>query len=180
MKKMRMCFPKEKTFSDGFQEYILDCKARNLRGGTIHHYQESVKQIYKRIPPNTPISSLNQQTMQKFYIALRDDPNLNEVSMGTYARDLKTLMRFFMKCGHVPVFSHLSIILIHIHGFLQKFPHFCNDRLRRQYLYPSAKRLNPRKEGWAALHGDSDNAMAGIAGNHHHVLAELVHHGGFL
>lgn len=78
MKKMRMCFPREKTFSDGFQEYILDCKARNLRDGTIHHYQESVKQIYKRIPPNTPISSLNQQTMQKFYIALRDDPNLNE------------------------------------------------------------------------------------------------------
>ena len=54
MKKMRMCFPKEKTFRDGFQEYILDCKARNLRDGTIHHYQESVKQIYKRIPPNTP------------------------------------------------------------------------------------------------------------------------------
>ncbi len=52
MKKMRMCFPKEKTFSDGFQEYILDCKARNLRDGTIHHYQESVKQIYKRIPLN--------------------------------------------------------------------------------------------------------------------------------
>lgn len=70
MKKMRMCFPKEKTFSDGFQEYILDCKARNLRAGTIRHYQESVKQIYKRIPPNTPISSLNQQTMQKFYITL--------------------------------------------------------------------------------------------------------------
>ena len=46
MKKMRMCFPKEKTLSDGFQEYILDCKARNLRDGTIHHYQESVKQIY--------------------------------------------------------------------------------------------------------------------------------------
>lgn len=105
MKKMRMCFPREKTFSDGFQEYILDCKARNLRDGTIHHYQESVKQIYKRIPPNTPISSLNQQTMQKFYIALRDDPNLNEVSMGTYARDLKTLMRFFMKCGYVPHFE---------------------------------------------------------------------------
>ena len=66
MKKMRMCFPREKTFSDGFQEYILDCKARNLRDGTIHHYQESVKQIYKRIPPNTPISSLNQQTITIF------------------------------------------------------------------------------------------------------------------
>lgn len=78
MKKMRMCFPKEKTFADGFAEYILDCKARNLRDGTIHHYQESIKQIYKRIPADTPISSLNKQTMTDFYIALRDDPNLNE------------------------------------------------------------------------------------------------------
>ena len=48
MRKMRMCFPKEKTFADGFVEYVLDCKARNLREGTIHHYEESIKQIYKR------------------------------------------------------------------------------------------------------------------------------------
>ena len=105
MKKMRMCFPREKTFADGFAEYILDCKARNLRDGTIHHYQESIKQIYKRIPPDTPISSINKQTMTDFYIALREDPNLNEVSMGTYARDLKTLMRFFMKCQYLPHFE---------------------------------------------------------------------------
>ena len=105
MKKMKMCFPREKRFVDGFAEYILDCKARNLREGTINHYRESIKQIYKRIPPDTSISSLNQQTMKDFYIALRDDPNLNEVSMGTYARDLKTLMRFFMKCGYIPHFE---------------------------------------------------------------------------
>ena len=50
MKKIRMCFPNEKTFQEGFEEYILDCKARNLRDGTINHYRESIKQIYKRIP----------------------------------------------------------------------------------------------------------------------------------
>ena len=105
MKKMRMCFPREKTFEDGFKEYILDCKARNLRDGTIIHYQESIKQIYKRIPPDTPISSMNKQTMADFYIALREDPDLNEVTMGTYARDLKTLMRFFMKCQYIPHFE---------------------------------------------------------------------------
>ena len=71
MKKMMMCFPREKTFRDGFGEYILDCKARNLRDGTIQHHQESIKQIYKRISPDTPISSLNKQTMTNFYIALR-------------------------------------------------------------------------------------------------------------
>ena len=105
MKKIRMCFPNEKTFREGFEEYILDCKARNLRDGTINHYQESIKQIYKRITPDTLISSMCQQTMANFYISLRDDPNLNEVSMGTYARDLKTLMRFFMKRKYLPRFE---------------------------------------------------------------------------
>ena len=83
MKKIRMCFPNEKTFKEGFEEYILDCKARNLRDGTISHYRESIKQIYKRIPPDTPISHFSPQTMADFYIALREDPDLNEVSMGT-------------------------------------------------------------------------------------------------
>ena len=40
MKKMRMCFPNEKTFADGFAEYILDCKARNLRDGTTAFFHE--------------------------------------------------------------------------------------------------------------------------------------------
>jgi integrase/recombinase XerD len=119
MRKMRMSFPKEKTFADAFEEYILDCKARNLREGTIHHYRESVKQIYKRIPPNTPISTMDKRTMTDFYIALREDPNLNEVSMGTYARDLKTLMRFFMKCNYIPHVSFNFLCFRDIYGIIQ-------------------------------------------------------------
>ena len=92
-----MCFPNEKTFREGFEEYILDCKARNLLDGFLIMVDCSIKQIYKRITPDTLISSMCQQTMANFYISLRDDPNLNEVSMGTYARDLKTLMRFFIQ-----------------------------------------------------------------------------------
>ena len=104
-KKMRLCASVEKTFEEGFQEYILDCKARNLRQGTIIHYEVSIKRIYKRIPADTPISSLSEKTMPEFIISLRDDPNINEVSMGTYARDLKTILRFFMKCEYLPYFE---------------------------------------------------------------------------
>ena len=102
---MRMCADGGKTFEEGFAEYIVDCKSRNLREATIAHYQASVAQIYKRIPANTLISSMDEKTMPKFIVALRDDPKLNEVSMGTYARDLKTLMRFFMKCEYLPHFE---------------------------------------------------------------------------
>lgn len=50
MKKIRMCVDTDKTFAEGFEEYILDCKSRNLRDGTLRHYRESIKQIYKRVP----------------------------------------------------------------------------------------------------------------------------------
>ena len=36
-KKMRLCASVQKTFEEGFQEFILDCKSRNLRQGTIIH-----------------------------------------------------------------------------------------------------------------------------------------------
>ena len=80
-----MCFPNEKTFREGFEEYILDCKARNLRDGTINHYQESIKQIYKRITPDTLISSMCQQTMANFYLAFDQDltiiPVINKIDL---------------------------------------------------------------------------------------------------
>lgn len=104
-KKIQLHTSEGKTFSEGFAEYVLDMKARNLREGTIIHYQESIKQIYKRIPPETKIEDLSEHTMPEFIIDLRDHSDMNEVSMGTYARDLKTLMRFFMKCGYLPTFE---------------------------------------------------------------------------
>ena len=36
---------------------------RNLRDGTLRHYRESIKQIYKRVPSDTLISDLDEYTM---------------------------------------------------------------------------------------------------------------------
>ena len=44
-KKMRLCASVQKTFEEGFQEFVLDCKSRNLRQGTIIHYEVAIKQI---------------------------------------------------------------------------------------------------------------------------------------
>ena len=104
-KKIKLSASEDKTFQDGFEEYVLDMKARNLRSGTITHYKESIKQIYKHIPPDTLISAFSPNAMPQFLIELRDNPKLNDVSMGTYARDLKTLLRFFMKRHYIPHFE---------------------------------------------------------------------------
>lgn len=105
MERIKMITTQKKSFAEGYEEFVLDMKARNLREGTIHHYDESIKQIYKRIPAETKIAELDRKTVPEFIIKLREDPKLNDVSMRTYARDLKTIMRFFMRCGYLEQFD---------------------------------------------------------------------------
>ena len=39
-KRMRMTMKIEKTFKDGCEDYLLDCKARNLREGMFQYFVE--------------------------------------------------------------------------------------------------------------------------------------------
>lgn len=105
MKKMRMTIKNDTTFGEGVESYFLDCKARNLREGTIKHYKDSVKQIFKYIPEETLIEDMTADMFADFIVELRENPDLNDMSMSCYARDLKTLMYFFMKKEWLPNFK---------------------------------------------------------------------------
>ncbi len=99
---MKMTVATEKTFKEGCEDYLLDCKARNLREGTLKHYTDVMKQLYKFIPEDTPIEKMNANTFKKFIIQMGERPEINSQSLNTYARDLKTLMYFFMRQEYIP------------------------------------------------------------------------------
>ena len=101
-KMMKMTVATEKTFKEGCEDYLLDCKARNLREGTLKHYTDVMKQLYKFIPEDTPIEKMNANTFKKFIIQMGERPEINSQSLNTYARDLKTLMYFFMRQEYIP------------------------------------------------------------------------------
>ena len=90
------------TLADGIAEFMLNCEARNLRPGTIRHYSDSVKQIYKYVPPDTLLENICEDTWDAYKIALHKKANLIGVSIYTYGRDFKTILRFFMKQKWIP------------------------------------------------------------------------------
>lgn len=102
---MKMQVKNDVTFEEGCDQYLMNCRARNLRDGTIKHYKESMQQLFKHIDPSTPISSLGKDTMSSFVIDLKEKRNLNDVSLGTYSRDLKTLLYFFMEQEYISTFK---------------------------------------------------------------------------
>ena len=97
MKKIKMNVDDGKTFEQGCEAYLVDCKARNLRDGTIKHYKDAFKQIFKYVDKDMPIADMSKKTMDDFVIALREREDLNDMSIYTYSRDLKTVMYFFME-----------------------------------------------------------------------------------
>ncbi|MBQ8038646.1 MAG: hypothetical protein IJ274_02000 [Lachnospiraceae bacterium] len=49
MKQMKMHVQNDVTFEQGCEVYLRDCEARNLRNGTIKHYRDSMKQLFKYV-----------------------------------------------------------------------------------------------------------------------------------
>lgn len=95
----------DKTFVQGCEEYLDNCCARNLRDGTIKHYRESIKQIKKYIDEDMYIKDITKETFDNFIKALRNNKNLNSMSMYTYSRDFKTILNFFMRREDLPTFK---------------------------------------------------------------------------
>lgn len=105
MKKIKMNVSNKITFEEGCKEYLDNCRARNLRNGTIKHYVDTINQLYKYIDREMPIEDLTIKTFDQFMMTLRDNDSMNDTTLYTYGRDLKTLFYFFMKQEYMPTFK---------------------------------------------------------------------------
>lgn len=105
MRKIKMFVPNDKTFAQGCEEYLDNCCARNLRDGTIKHYRDSIRQIQKYIDGDMYIKDITKETFDNFIKALRNNKNLNSMSIYTYSRDFKTILNFFMRREYLQAFK---------------------------------------------------------------------------
>lgn len=93
------------TFEQGCNEYLDDCRARNLRDGTINHYKSSLQQIYKYIDADMSIEDITIKTFNNYVIAMGKREDVNSTTVYSYSRDLRTFLYFFMKQEYIPNFK---------------------------------------------------------------------------
>ena len=108
MKRMRMLEANSLTFEEGCNKYLENCRARNLREGTINHYKQSYVQFAKFFDMQMPVSEMDAQLYQKYVIFLRETLH-NDVSINSYLRDFITTMHFLMNDGYLPYFKMQAI-----------------------------------------------------------------------
>lgn len=93
-----------KTFDQGYDEFILNCKSRNLRPATIKHYDDCMKTIYKFIQPKQLIKDINPSTVEQFKLFL-NSTSQNDITMNTNIRAIRAILYYFMRCEYMDVFK---------------------------------------------------------------------------
>lgn len=96
------------TFEEGCELYLMNCRQRNLREGTINHYRQSYTQFYKYFSPEMPVGKFNAAVYNKFVLYLCDTLE-NDISVNSYLRDLITTLHFLMDEGYVQPFKMQAI-----------------------------------------------------------------------
>lgn len=108
MRKLRLVESNSLTLEEGCNKYLDNCRARNLREGTINHYKQSYTQFYKYFDKNMQVTEIDESVYQKYVIHLRETLT-NDVSINAYLRDFITTMHFLMNEGYLPHFKMQSI-----------------------------------------------------------------------
>lgn len=105
MAKIKMVKKSTITFEQGYKEFLMYCKVRNLREATIKHYDDSLKTIYKFIEPDTPLNTITKDTVNNFILGCKEKLNIRDTTLVTYLRALKTILYYFMELGYVEKFK---------------------------------------------------------------------------
>lgn len=108
MKKLKIKEQNFLTLEEGCSSYLDNCRARNLREGTINHYRQSYVQFAKFFDMKMPVSEIDEKLYQKYVVFLRETLN-NDISINSYLRDFITTMHFLMREGYVPQFKMQTI-----------------------------------------------------------------------
>jgi integrase/recombinase XerD len=95
-----------KTFDQGYDEFINYCKVRNLRPATIKHYDDIINHIwYKFREHKTPFKDITSKTIDEFILFCKTEMNENDVTINTNIRTIRTVCYYFMKLGYMQEFK---------------------------------------------------------------------------
>ncbi len=75
-----------KTFDEGFDEFVTWCKVRNLRPTTIKYYEDIINIWYKFCDYKTPIKNITKETVNEFIRFLQTKTKENQVTVNTVVR----------------------------------------------------------------------------------------------
>ncbi len=130
----------KKIFSlkEGMEEFVTDCKVRNLTQDTINYYNESfisfenfLKQTYK----NFNVSTDTKKDLIDKYIIYMQNKNLKDTTINIKLRGIRSILYFLMKNDYI---EHFEIKLLKEDDPIPDL--YTNDEIRKLLKKPNLKK----------------------------------------
>lgn len=93
------------TFEDAFKEFQLYNQARGLSEKSIIYYDSCYKYFTEFYPEKQPCRKINLTTYRDYCLYLQEHKKINEVTLQTYVRGLRTLFYFCMERNYMEPFK---------------------------------------------------------------------------
>lgn len=97
---------KQKTFEEGFREFLRYCEIRNLRPASIKTYQDVIYHIwYKFYNKESLIKDIGKNIFDNFILFLRKETNEKDTSIASNIKKMRTILYYFMKLEYMEQFK---------------------------------------------------------------------------
>lgn len=93
------------TFDRGYDEFILNCKVRNLRPTTLKYYDDIINIWYKCVPYKTPINEITKETVDGFVMYLKTQTREKDTTINTILTGVRAILKYFMSLGYMEEFK---------------------------------------------------------------------------
>lgn len=105
MRKTIKIVSEKKSINEGFEDFIIHCKAKNLSEDTIKSYKDTIEYTFSKFMPlDSLIEDINSTSIQKFIAHLKDT-SVKDTTINSYLRMLRAVLYYFMKLGWMPEFK---------------------------------------------------------------------------
>lgn len=103
--KISMSKKSNMSIEEAFDLFIRKCKIKNLTDNSIRSYEKKIIHFYEFIDENTPIDSINSNTVDDYVLFLREKTDANDITINSYLRTVRAFLYYCMDCGYMRNFK---------------------------------------------------------------------------
>lgn len=94
----------DKTFKEGYTEFITYCKVKNLSEHTIKYYEQCFNSFVSANSENILLKDIKRKTVDR-YILLLQEKGISSTSINTYIRGMRAILYYLMKLEYFEEFK---------------------------------------------------------------------------
>lgn len=95
---------KNLTIGEAWKLFIRKCRAKNLSENTLSTYGLHYSILCAFTPADTPLKEMNSDTVDVFVFFIRENYNINDVTVNYYLRSVRTCLYYCMDCNYIESF----------------------------------------------------------------------------